>query len=112
VSTPTPKDAPLGTTRREFAKALALAAAAPLVAGADTAHGDEPAPPAKPQGPLAIAEALTELARLQHGKHLTDEQLKAVQRSILGGVFAAERMNKVPLKNSDEPAFVFSADVP
>ena len=99
-----------GTTRRAFTRALALAAAAPLVAG--TASGDEPAQPAKPTGPAAIAEALTELARLQHGKHLTDEQFKAVQRSILGGVFAAERMNKVPLKNSDEPAFTFSADVP
>jgi hypothetical protein len=111
MSERTRKDAPLGSTRRDFVKALALVAG-PLVAGADTAHGDEPAPPAKPQGPLAIAEALTDLARLQHGKHLTDEQLKAVQRSIVGGVFAAERMNKVPLKNSDEPVFTFSADVP
>jgi hypothetical protein len=112
VTEPTRKSLPLGNTRREFAKALALAAAAPLVASPNTARADDPTPPAKPPGPLAAAEALTELARLQHGKHLTDEQLKAVQRSILGGVFAAERMNKVPLKNSDEPAFVFSADLP
>jgi hypothetical protein len=110
MNEPTRQDAVSGSTRREFARALALAAAAPLVTGA--APGDEPAQPAKPTGPLAAAAALTELARLQHGKHLTEEELKVVQRSILGGVFAAERMNKVPLRNSDEPAFVFSADVP
>jgi hypothetical protein len=112
VSKPIRKNVAGGNTRREFAKALALAAAAPLVARAPTAAADEPAQPAKPQGPAAVAEALTEVARLQYGKHLSDDQLQAVRRSITGGVFNAERINKVPLKNGDEPACVFSADVP
>jgi hypothetical protein len=100
-------DAPLGS-RRDFAKAVALLAAAPLAAAGTASAQDNPLP--KPEGPAAMAQALTEVVRLRHGKHLTDEQLQAVQRSVTGGLLSGDRLAKFPLKNGDEPAFVFSPD--
>jgi predicted secreted protein len=99
------------STRRQFTKTLALLAATPLAASPGEAPADEPKPP-KPQGPAAVAEALVEVARLRHGKHLTEEQLQSLQRGLLFAVLAGERLKQVPLKNSDEPAFTFSADLP
>jgi hypothetical protein len=101
-----------GSTRREFGQALALAAAAPLVAGLAAAPAPaQQAPAPKPEGPAAAAEALLIVLRLRHGKHLTAEQLVAVERNIAGGLAGADRLNQFPLKNSDEPAFAFSPDV-
>lgn len=95
------------SSRREFSKSLALLAAAPLLTHSATAQD------AKALEPLAAAAVdLSELLRRRHGKDLTPEQLKAIQQSIFRGLLAAERMNQVKLANSDEPAFVFSADVP
>jgi hypothetical protein len=95
-----------GSTRREFTRALALAAAAPLVA-ADGRAADPP----KAEGANELAQALAELVRRRHGKHLSAEQLAAVQRSIAGTLLAADRLRQFSLKNSDEPAFAFTADV-
>jgi hypothetical protein len=108
----TRKDDSAGSTRREFGQALAVAAAAPLVAGlaAAPAPAQQPAAP-KAEGPAAAAEALLVVLRLRHGKHLTPEQLVAVERNIAGGLAGADRLNQFPLKNSDEPAFAFTPDV-
>jgi hypothetical protein len=101
-----------GSTRREFGQALALAVAAPLVAGLGPAAAPaEPPPPPKPEGLAAAAAGLMAVLRVRHGKHLTAEQLTAIERSVAGGLATAERLNQVPLKNSDEPAFAFTADV-
>jgi hypothetical protein len=90
------------STRRDFAKVIALAAAAPLVAGAAQE---------KPK-PLPAAEALTEIVRARYGQHLTDEQISAVQASIGRTLRSGEQLKKVKLQNGDEPAFAFRADVP
>lgn len=87
--------------RRQLAQALA--AAFPL----GEAVQDQPAP--KPPTP---AEALTGMVRQRYEEHLTPEQLKLIQGSIARGLATAERMKKIPLKNGDEPAFVFRADLP
>ena len=47
-----------------------------------------------------------------HGKHLTENQLKRLRRRIEANMASAERLKKFRLKNSDEPAFLFSAEVP
>ncbi len=96
-------------SRRDFAKAVALLAAAPLAAVAEPAAAQDKPPP-KPEGPAGMAQALTEVVRLRYGKHLSDEQLQAVQRGLTGSLASAERLAKVPLKNGDEPAFTFSPD--
>lgn len=109
MNDPTPPDA--GATRREFAQLLALAAAAPLAAGLGEARGQQPAAADRPAGIAARTAALNELIRAQYGRHLSAEQLAAVQRSIAGGLFTADRLARFPLTNADEPAFAFSADV-
>jgi hypothetical protein len=93
-----------GPTRREFAQALALLAA-PVLGG--SAAAQQPADPA-----AAPADALTELARSRYGKHLTEDDLKNVKRSIQRGQLGAELLRKVKLANGDEPAFIFTADLP
>ena len=59
----------------------------------------------------ATVDAMMDIVRARYGKHLTEEQLKEVQRGIGHNVFVAERMKKFKLANGDEPAFIFQADV-
>jgi hypothetical protein len=88
-------------SRRQFGRAVAALAAAPLtmprVAAADP--------------PRTAADAMSEVIRLRHGKHLSDEQLKQVERGIQLSLRQGETLKRFPLKNSDEPAFAFTADV-
>jgi hypothetical protein len=94
---------PLGSTRREFTQRAALVAVTPFLSSFGSATGQEPA---KPEGAAAVVQALTEVVRQRYGKHLDEDQLKAVQRSIGFHVSTAERLSKFPLKNSDEPIWV------
>ena len=98
------KDAGL-RSRRQFTKSIALLAAAPLAGSLQPAVAQEKADPPAP------AQALTDVVRSRYGKHLTEEQLKAVQRGIERNLRNADTLRKTNLKNSDEPDFVFSADV-
>jgi hypothetical protein len=82
--------------------ALTIAPLAPALAAAA-----EKEPPA-----AAVAEALAEVVRIRHGKHLDAEQRKAVTTSILRNQLAAERLRDFKLQNGDEPAFTFRADLP
>jgi hypothetical protein len=98
-------------TRRDFARSLAGLAAVPLAAAASPvlAQSDKP----KPADALTdAAQALGELARVRFGKFLGEDQLKAVRRQILRGVFTSRRLQQVKLQNGQEPAFVFRADLP
>src|SRR4051812_33028473 len=95
------------TSRREFTATLALLAAAPLVAPAAGA-----ADKAAPDPLVDAATSLTEAIKARHGKHLTEEQLQSVGQSVLRLLTNAERMKRVPLRNSDEPAAIFQADLP
>jgi hypothetical protein len=116
----------LSSTRREFAKSLAIIAAAPIVSAPVmsapvVSRAAEPAPmPASarlPQQtppadqPSPVADALTEVVRLRHGKHLNEDQLNLVKRSIDRSQRNAERMKQFKLTNGDEPSFAFTADL-
>ena len=74
LSVPT-EDDPVSTddaalsSRRDFARAVALLAAAPLAAAAAPAAAQDKPPP-KPEGPAGMAQALTEMIRVRYGKHL------------------------------------------
>ncbi len=86
-------------SRRDFA-ALAVLAFAPALAVAEKPAAD----------PLAAqADALLALAKVKYGEYLNEAQLKEVARGILRLLGSAERMKRVPLFNSDEPAVFFSA---
>jgi hypothetical protein len=87
-------------SRREFAAAVALLGVSSLSEGQ----------PSKPDD--STGEAMAALLRVRFGKHLTDEQLKALQGNLHAMRLTAERMKRVKLSNADEPAFTFSADVP
>ena len=109
----------LRPSRRGFAKSLALAAAAPALAGAGIALGQTPpaATPAltptpipTPEAPSSAAEALTEIVRLRWGKNLSGEQLSEIAKTVDGRLKGAEAMKKVKLTNADEPDTVFFAE--
>lgn len=115
-------DPALSPSRRLFAKRLVLAAAAPALAGAaalsQTAPAPSPAPsPAPtpvptPEAPSSVAEALTEVARIRWGRHLSGEQLGEIAKTVDGRLRGAEAMKKVALTNADEPDVVFFAEFP
>jgi hypothetical protein len=112
------------STRRQFAKALAAIAAAPLLPratasseplvrdvstaaiGKSTASSFQT--PAD-QKPSPDAEALAQLVRLRYGKELSDDQMNEVKRSIDNRLRNADRMKQFKLANGDEPVFIFSA---
>ena len=101
----------VSSTRREFAKSLAIIAAAPLVSrAAEAERAPQQTPPADALSPAA--ESLTEVVRQRHGKHLTEDQLNLVKRNIDRGIRNADRMKQFKLVNSDEPAFAFTAEIP
>lgn len=113
----------LSSTRREFAKSLAIIAAAPIVSvpivsapvvSSAAAPAPMPAPQQTPpaEQPSPVAEALTEVVKLRHGKHLNEDQLNLVKRSIDRSQRNAERMKQFKLTNGDEPSFAFTADLP
>ena len=84
-------------TRRRFLQAAAIGAALPLVA--DAAQ-ETPTPQ---QSLLAIVR--------QRFKHMSEDQLKAVQRGLQNGIAAADVLRRTRLSPIDEPATVFVADV-
>jgi hypothetical protein len=90
-------------TRRGFTRSLALLAAAPAAAAAQE--------PPKPQV-TSVAQGLTEVVRLRYGKFVSDEQLEDIKRSIDRGQTSANRLKQFKLTNADEPAFIFSPEVP
>jgi hypothetical protein len=109
---------PRTSSRRAFARTLAVAAAAPALLPAAAAIGQEappatptPTPVPTPESPSAVAEALTEVVRIRWGKHLSGEQLGDIAKAIDGRLRGAEAMKKVKLTNADEPDVVFFADV-
>src|SRR5262245_45884132 len=101
------------STRREFNKKLALLAAAPLVATqAPPATAAQPPDQPRPGEIIAAsARALTEIVRLRHAKHLTEEQLTRVRQRIENNLRGGAVLRRFPLRNADEPDFVFSAEI-
>ena len=99
------------STRRGFGKQLVSAAALPLALSSPSVADDKPAKPTVDPA-TATVDALVEIVRARYGKHLTDEQLKVIRQGIGRDQRSAEALKRVPLKNSDEPAFAFRADIP
>jgi hypothetical protein len=94
------------STRRKFHRDVVVMGAAALATGAKQAAAQE-ADPLKASG-----DALCALIEARFGKHLTAEQLVEVKKSVRSDVVArAEFLKRIPLKNSDEPSFVFRADI-
>ncbi len=98
-----------GSTRRDFAKAMALLAATPVVVAFNPVQAHQTA---SVETPTTAVDSLTEIVRLRYGKHLTEDQLKEVKKSIERNQRSADILRRSKLSNSDEPAFTFRADLP
>jgi hypothetical protein len=97
------------TTRRDFGKQAALLAA-PLVAGVASSQAPDKKEDKVADKAPRPAQALADFLRSRFQKHLSEEQWKALQKKIEGGLRSAEQLSKFPLKNGDEPAFAFHAE--
>ena len=60
----------------------------------------------------AVVDGLMALAKAKYGQHLSAEQLEQVKQSLQRDLYGIELLHQVPLKNGDEPSFVFRADLP
>jgi hypothetical protein len=89
------------TSRRTFAKTVALAAAAVPV----LAQQKEAPPP--PPSPLGHAMAGVVLA--ESGEHLTAEQFFDVEKDMNDAAGVYKRLREFKLQNGDEPDFTFAA---
>jgi hypothetical protein len=99
--------------RRSFLKALAVAPIAPAALGAPPSAAAPPAAPPPPASGLeAVAEALAEAVRREHGAHLDAAGLEAVRKEIAHSLESAAKMRAaLPLANDDQPVTLFSAQV-
>jgi hypothetical protein len=96
------------TTRREFARNLALLAATPLLAPSGVPAADD-----KPPDPVAAtADALLEAARARFGRDFPEDHVKQIRERIHRSLLSGQAMRKPKLQNGDEPAFSFRADLP
>jgi hypothetical protein len=93
-------------SRRDFNKAVTALAASSLAAGSPCVFADEPVDPL-----AAPTQAMFDIVRARYGKHLSEEQLKRLRQKIRQEQRDAARLRSLRLNNSDEPAFVYSADV-
>ena len=96
------------SARRKFTKTIAIIAAAPLVPSIGVAHIQQTQ---GAEAPSPTSEALAEVVRGKYKKFLTEDQLNEVKRGIDRRLRDADRLKQFALKNSDEPAFTFSASV-
>ena len=104
-------------TRREFGMTAVTAAGLALAPGwlgaatpqekPATGNAETAAPPA--EAPSAEAVALAGIVKLRYGDRLDGAALKEITRGLDGGLKGAAALRKVPLENSDEPAFIFRA---
>src|SRR5579859_2678655 len=95
-------------TRRDLAQAIAaLAATGP----AATAQDKPPEKPKPAEAPATVPDVMFEAVRIRYGKLLTPEQLESVKRGLNRQQFLSNRLKQFRLKNGDEPAVVFSANV-
>jgi hypothetical protein len=92
--------------RRGFLKAVAIAPLTPVaLAGAEV-------PPAA-SGDNAVAEALAEAVRREHGAQLDADGLARVRKEIASSLESAARLRAAArLGNADEPVTLFSATPP
>jgi hypothetical protein len=98
----------MSSTRRDFARSLAIAGALARVsvplAAADILAQTPPTPTPSPLG-----KALTEVVRASYGQHLDDAELARIDKDFQDHASLLERLRKFKLANADEPDFTFAS---
>ena len=104
--------------RRDFARTIAAATAATAATSLEPASADDkpskPSKPSKPKDPPEPpppAALLLETIRQRYpDKQLDDQEvLQGIYSELRGDLARSRRLSGFPLKNSDEPGFIFSA---
>ena len=101
--------------RRDFARTIAAATAATAATSLEPASADDkPSKPSKPKDPPEPpppAALLLETIRQRYpDKRLDDQEvLQGIYSELRGDLSRSRRLSSFPLKNSDEPGFIFSA---
>lgn len=106
----------MSSSRREFAKRLAVAAVAvPLLetvpAVAQPAASPAQATPEAPPGSenIRIGEAQASVLRARYGKHLTPADARKIEDDLQGLDGYLTKMREHELRNGDEPDTIFFA---
>ena len=68
----------------------------------------KPAPPDEAQTPPPEVLLLSYLVRTYPSEHFDEPALQGIFRDIRGDLARGQMLSEFPLKNADEPAFVFS----
>ncbi len=89
-------------SRREFARALAILAAASPVAAQEAKQPDD----------SSYVDAVDTVIRFRFGKQLSGEQIKKVRSAYLSQRSSAQALARVELANGDDPIAAFRADLP
>jgi len=111
----TPANASDSVNRRDFARTIAVATAATAATALETASAnDDPKKPSKPKDqpePPPPAALLLETIRQKYPDKRLDSQevLQGIYSELRGDLARSRRLGSFPLKNSDEPGFIFSA---
>ena len=106
--------------RRDFAKRVAIGATVPLAATLETAsvaadqkpqQAEKPQPEKKPSAKQpAQADILLEVVTQRYpDKQLDETVLSAIRNDLRSDIARSKVLSSFPLKNSDEPRFVFAA---
>ena len=101
--------------RRDFARTIAAATAATAATSLEPASADDkpkkPSEPKAPPEPPPPAALLLETIRQRYpDKQLDDQEvLQGIYSELRGDLARSRRLSSFPLKNSDEPGFIFSA---
>lgn len=91
------------TSRRAFAKSVAIAAlAAPALA-----QQKEEAPPP----PSTLSRAMAGVILAESGEHLTADEFHQIEKDMDDAAGAYKRLREFKLQNGDEPDFTFSASL-
>jgi hypothetical protein len=95
------------TSRRAFAKSIALAGVAvPILAQTPPA----PAPAQPPPPPSALGHALAGVVLAESGPHLTADEFFEIEKDMNDAAGVYKRLRDFKLQNGDEPDFTFSAN--
>jgi len=100
-------------SRREFTKKLALGASAPMLtpfcASSLNVPSQEVASTVTQKE--TAAKGLMEVVKFRYGQHIEKNDLTKIEGAIARNLEIAEDLKRFKLKNSDEPATIFSAKV-
>ena len=94
----------MSSTRRDFAKSLAIGAVGPMIGSAEILAQTPPVPPSSP-----LAKALSEVVRASYAAHLDRAELERVDHDFRQYAQTLERLRRFKLTNADEPDFTFAA---